>query len=308
MKVNGVDGGVLSERNGYWYMVVYTYDADGNRIHNKNKWVSTGLPVKGNKRKAELLLRNYISEHPPTFSAATELSFAAFYREWLEEIETQVRKNTHTSYTYIAEKYILPYFTEHNITLHDLTTDDISKYYRYIEKVKGLKPCSVYKHHANIRKALEHAVDKQYIKYNPALKAILPKKEKFTSETYTPDQIRKLLDAVKGTELDAVVYLAVYFAMRRSEILGLKWSSVNLDQGYLTITGTAVPNGKETLYVEKTKTASSRRTLAMTERDIEYFKKLKKEQERYAETFGDTYIHSDPSYGRQAYPPRFCHA
>ena len=293
MKVTGVDGGVLQERNGYWYLVIYTYDADGNRIHNKNKWVSTGLAVKGNKRKAELMLRTYISEHPPTFSAATELSFAAFYRDWLDEIEPQVRKNTHTSYVYIAEKYILPYFTEHNITLHDLTADDISRYYRYIGKEKGLNACSVHKHHANIRKALNSAVDKDYIKYNPALKAILPKKEKYTAETFTPEQIRTLIEAARDTELESVIYIAVHYAMRRSEILGLKWSSVNLEQGYLTITSTAVPNGKETLYVEKTKTSSSRRTLAMTPQDIEYFKALKEKQAQYAETFGDTYVHSD---------------
>ena len=42
--------GRLQEKNGYYYMVLSYKDATGKR---KQPWYATGLPVKGNKRKAE---------------------------------------------------------------------------------------------------------------------------------------------------------------------------------------------------------------------------------------------------------------
>lgn len=45
--------GHLQEKNGNYYMVLNYRDVAGKR---KSKWVSTGLPVKGNKKKAEKML------------------------------------------------------------------------------------------------------------------------------------------------------------------------------------------------------------------------------------------------------------
>ena len=42
--------GHLQEKKGYFYMVLSYPDAAGKR---KTKWFPTGLPVKGNKKKAE---------------------------------------------------------------------------------------------------------------------------------------------------------------------------------------------------------------------------------------------------------------
>ena len=42
--------GTLALKNGYYYAVLSYRDAAGKR---HQKWVSTGLPQKGNKRRAE---------------------------------------------------------------------------------------------------------------------------------------------------------------------------------------------------------------------------------------------------------------
>lgn len=46
--------GHLQEKKGLYYIVLNFTDENGKR---KPKWIATGLPVKGNKRKAEALLR-----------------------------------------------------------------------------------------------------------------------------------------------------------------------------------------------------------------------------------------------------------
>lgn len=45
--------GHLQEKSGIYNMVISYHDQNGKR---KTKWTSTGLPVKGNKKKAEKML------------------------------------------------------------------------------------------------------------------------------------------------------------------------------------------------------------------------------------------------------------
>ena len=50
--------GSLQVKNGKYYMVLNSTE-NGKR---KQKWISTGLPEKGNKRKAEQMLREKLTE------------------------------------------------------------------------------------------------------------------------------------------------------------------------------------------------------------------------------------------------------
>ena len=52
--------GSIQEKNGKYYTVLNIKDKNGKY---KKKWQTTGLPVKGNKRKAEQILRRRIAEY-----------------------------------------------------------------------------------------------------------------------------------------------------------------------------------------------------------------------------------------------------
>lgn len=54
---------VCQEKNGRFYFVINLYDANGKR---KIKWISTGLIVRGNKRKAESMLREVLLHYDKT--------------------------------------------------------------------------------------------------------------------------------------------------------------------------------------------------------------------------------------------------
>ncbi|MEG9430538.1 MAG: hypothetical protein VZQ61_06425 [Christensenellaceae bacterium] len=51
--------GNLSTRNGLWYCVLYYKTIDGQ---HKQKWVSTGLKERGNKKEAQAILQQKIEE------------------------------------------------------------------------------------------------------------------------------------------------------------------------------------------------------------------------------------------------------
>lgn len=65
---------------------------------------------------------------------------------------------------------------------------------------------------------------------NPADKLTLPKKKRYRGAAYTVEQVKKLLAAVP--EEDAfrpVILLALFYGLRRSEILGLTWNDFDFD-------------------------------------------------------------------------------
>ena len=55
--------GSVQEKNGRFYFVVNLYDANGKR---RIKWISTGLTVRGNKRKAESMLQEVLLHYDET--------------------------------------------------------------------------------------------------------------------------------------------------------------------------------------------------------------------------------------------------
>lgn len=77
----------------------------------------------------------------------------------------------------------------------------------------------------------------------------------------TPEQIPKFVEAVKGDKAEIPALLALS-SLRRSEIVGLRWSDVDLDNGVLMVNGSAVPDeNHKIVYKRETKNTTSRRVV-----------------------------------------------
>lgn len=107
----------------------------------------------------------------------------------------------------------------------------------------------------------------------------LPQKIEKEKQIYTEDELRKLFDTVRGTDLEIVVLLACWIGMRRSEIIGLKWDGVDLDEKTLRVTSARVLN-EHNEYVEKgTKTEKSRRRFDLPDYIIDVLAKMPHDSE-----------------------------
>jgi len=104
------------------------------------------------------------------------------------------------------------------------------------------------------------------------------------------DEARRLLEAAKGDRLEALYVLAVTTGMRRGELLGLKWSDVDLENSRLSIrrTLTRTDNGKH-VGLGDTKTRKSRRTIPLTPQAVEALRRHLKRQLAQIEARGDLY-------------------
>jgi integrase len=82
--------------------------------------------------------------------------------------------------------------------------------------------------------------------------------------TLTVEQVRALLRAAQDDRLEALYVLAVTTGMRRGELLGLRWSEVDIPGGALAVTGSLQRvTGKGLVRVEP-KTGRSRRRILLT--------------------------------------------
>lgn len=269
--------GHLHEKNGFYYIILNLFDANGKR---KPKWIATGLPVKGNKKKAESLLMQERKRHnTATATNSDDLLFADYLEQWLAVAKSSVALVTYSSYSNMIKGSIAPYFREKKITLKGLQAKDIQEFYQ--EQLERVKASTVIHYHANIHKALKHAVKMDFIEVNPADKVERPKKEKFTGGFYSSEEINRLFDISKGTPLELAVLFGAFYGLRRSEIVGLKWDSFDFEQNTLTIQHTVTScniDGKHVVIAsDNTKTKSSCRTLPLVPFFREKLLTLKKE-------------------------------
>ena len=101
-----------------------------------------------------------------------------------------------------------------------------------------------------------------------------------------------LLKKAEETEIEPIIVLCVYYGLRRSEVIGLKWSAVNFRDKTIQICNT-ITKMYEFCEKERTKNASSNRTLPLIPTVEKYLKKLKAKQNENKKLFGDCYIDSD---------------
>ena len=273
-----------------YYIVLSFHDETGKR---KTKWVSTGLPVKGNKKKAEKLLMELRKsfEAPEVLDPAEDILFSDFMLQWLEIVKPTIAITTYSSYSNMVKGVIVPYFKEKGIMLRDLKATDIQAF--YMEQLKRVKANSVIHYHANIHKALKYAVKIEMIDSNPADKIERPKKDRFVGSFYDSKEVQELFEAAKGTKLEIPIFLGAFYGLRRSEALGLKWSAIDFDNDTITIQHTVTMCNLDGKHVQiaqdTTKTKSSMRTLPLVPVFKAKLEKLREDQKEYMRVCGKCY-------------------
>ena len=283
--------GHLREKNGHYYAVLNYTDSLGKR---KTKWISTGLTVKGNKKRAEAILmdarRNFNPEEPNIMNG--DILFADYMEQWLEIIKSSVAVPTFASYSTTVKRIVAPYFREKEVTLKNLTAKDIQEF--YIKELQRVSASSVIHYHANIHKALKYAVKIDLIDVNPADKVERPKKDRYVGSFYDADEVNALFNAAKGTKLELPVLFGAFYGLRRSEAIGLKWDAIDFEQNTITIRHTVTScdlDGKRILVAaDTTKTKSSMRTLPLVPFMRERLLALREEQKENRRLCGRSYI------------------
>lgn len=210
---------------------------------------------------------------------------------WMDDVIVPTRAET-TVYGYqkIIDNHLVPELGA--IPLQELKAQQIQRYYAKLAKEKGLSQNTIRKHHDLLNTALKLAVKQDVVVINPVDKVETPKLKEADIGFYTPEQLKALLDAVRGDRLEVIVYLGGMMGLRREEICGLSWKNVDLEKRLIHVVQVRTAAGKDEV-IKDPKSRSSKRDISIPDIVLEALIKEKAKQEEYKKLLGKHYFDSD---------------
>lgn len=188
---------------------------------------------------------------------------------------------------------IRPYFNKRKIALKALQPEDLETFYRDMASSGKRTGNTIRHYHGSIRVALQYAFKKGYVVNNVADRVDRPKKEPFKGSFYDLAEVEKLLRVSKGTNLELPIHLAVYYGLRREEVIGLKWDAIDFQYRIMTIKSTvleaSVDGEHRLLLKETTKNSSSFRTMPLSQKTVDLLLEKKLKQDKMRPLFGNSY-------------------
>lgn len=176
------------------------------------------------------------------------------------------------------EQHVIPHVGD--IRLQTLSAAHLNRLYDTLlvngrmDDGGGLSPTSVRRIHAMLRKALGDAQRWGQIEHNPVPSAdppalrIAQAARRRAMTTWTSAELNTFLQLTAGHRLHPAWFFAATTGVRRSELLGLRWSDLDLAAGTARILQTVVdsPDGYVPLVGQKS--ATSARTLHLDQRTV----------------------------------------
>jgi integrase len=273
--VNG-EGSTYRRKDGRWTAAYYVPDRFGKRRRRY---------VYGDSSEAVedqlVAIRQQVKSGTPVAPAG--LTLAQYLAEWLEQVAApRVRATTLRSYRYSVDLYLVPRLGRKKVGA--LAVRDVRTFLAGLAR-DGVGERTAQYAHATLRAALEDAVREEMIPRNVAKLVRPPRPEKREREPLTVEQVRTLLKANREHRLYALFVVFAVLGMRRSEVLGLRWEDVDLDEGVLRIRrGLQRVDGG--LVVLPTKTRRSARVVPLPAFVVRVLRQHRKAQEAERRVLG----------------------
>ena len=290
--------GHLREKDGRYYCVLSYTDYTGKR---KQTWKATGLPVKGNKKRAEQILielRKSFVVPNDNLEFHEGMLFTEFMKAWLEVVRTTVVPTTFGGYQTTVMKKFIPYFEPKQLALANVQAKDLQTF--YLHEMKTLSGTTVKHEHALLHKILKHAYRMDLISHNPADKVDPPRAERFEGSAYTEEELALLIEKSWDHKLGLLIYVTALLGLRRSEVLGLRWKAIDFKENKITInhtvTETRIDGQTVIVASDRTKTKSSYRTFPMSESVREKLLAWREVQKQNRKICGNCYNMIDIDY------------
>ncbi len=238
-RANG-EGSIRKRRDGRWEGR-YTAGRDpvtGKAIY-KNVLGKTQAEVK-EKLKAAIEKSNALD------AKSGRCTVGQWLDTWMENYaKLQVRPSSYKTYQGFIENHIKPSLGD--IPLEKLTSMDLQQLYKQLledgrvectearNKPRGLSVKTVQNINQMISSALNCAVEQRLIPGNPTKGCVLPKLEKKEMKILPPESLGTFFEEAKRSGVFELYYIDLATGLRRGELLGLKWSDIELEKGIIHV-------------------------------------------------------------------------
>ena len=238
----------------------------------------------GGKKDAEARLAELKKERGKgALSVSPKLTVKELLDRWFNEyVETGVvRPDTVIWYKMHLQRNILPYIGSRQVK--KLTPQDINRLYADLKQADK-SPTIQAGAHRTLRAAFNWAERQGLIGNNPISKVTSPKPARPDHPALSLEEVKSLLRVIreKYTRYYTLILLALTTGLRESEILGLRWTDVDLSQKTIRVSHQIKGEGNKATFAD-VKTSSGKRTISLSDRDIDLLQEQKHQQVRLQE-------------------------
>jgi integrase len=287
--------GHIAKKGNRYYAVIYE-GVDPTTGKERHRWHAAGATRKEAERVlADLVKRHHDGDYRPP----EKITLGEYLERWLPTQRQPLAPSTSSSYEANIRLHVLPYIG--SIPLQRLTPEDLDELYAMLlmngRRNNGGGPLSaktVRLVHAVIHKALADATRKGSVTRNVADLADAPKissSARPKMEVWNADELRSFFELIEGHHLYTALYVKANTGMRRGEVLGLTWRTIDFDNARLSVTqNVTAPNYR--VAVSDVKSAHSLRTIDLDARTVAVLRSWRKQQ---LESYIATGVRADES-------------
>ncbi|MDX3262658.1 site-specific integrase [Streptomyces sp. MI02-2A] len=240
-------GSIWQRKDGRYEARVYVPQPDGTR---KRKTVYGSTWEECDTKRQELVRRDRQGIPTPTRSA----KLSEWLPYWLEHYIRPRRKlSTYDKYETHVRLYLVTLLGTKR--LESLSVADVR---RFITRVQNEQTAATAKEaHRVLRTALTAAVREELITRNVAALVEPPRVRQQEVRPWSLEETLSFLEAARTDPLYATFVLAIAMGLRRGELVGLRWSDVDLDNRVLYVRQ-QTQRRRGTLYDDDPKSRRSR--------------------------------------------------
>ena len=285
------DTGVQAKKGWLYILLPLKKVEEGQRASSK-RWVATGLAdTNDNLKRAKDMRKSLMSSKSKGLTDDHNVMFVMYVDLYLARKKRTVADTTYAGYLYRSVK-IKEFFKK--LKLKDITQADIEQFLDYLFAADNCKDIKVL-----FNGIMEQAVKDGLIADNPVKDAMINKslalrnaKVKEDDDFFSYREAQLFLKKVESHKLYELFFVTLFFGLRREEVLGLRWSSVDLKMKTLRVNHT-VTVGTRVNRLNSTKTDTSTRTYPLTDDQVKMFEHLKAVEIKNRELFGEAYNDND---------------
>jgi len=242
--------------------------------------------VRGRKRDAEKELRRLLLsvEQGTYIKQSKQLTVAMWLQHWFGSYAvSNLASKTAESYKREIDKYIIPHLG--GVRLAELRPHHVQDYIGWaLSKGRrlrngGLSHRTVQYHYRILSKALGDAVKMGLIVVNPCKGVASPKPPHNDIPAIGPNELSKLLDAIRHSTYYIYYHTLLLTGMRRNELIASKWRDLDLELACFYISHSLYRLDDGTVILKEPKTARSRRAIDLPLSLVTLLRQYRSDQE-----------------------------
>jgi integrase len=268
------EGSIYQRKDGRW--------AASISLENRRRKYFYGETRREVQEKLKIALRE---QQQGMLATGPQQTLKAYLEQWVEQVyRPTVKPLTYQQCRSAVYHHLIPALG--STPLQKLTAAQVQRL--CTQKLDaGLAPRTVAVIHAMLQRALENAVKWGLVSRNVAKLVTLPRVERYNAQTLTSEQAMKLLEVARSSRIETLLLMAITTGMRQGELLALRWSDIDFDQGIVFVRRTVARITGRGHVESEPKTKSSRRRIVLPAVTLQALKEHQQRQEQARSKLGD---------------------